>query len=286
MRERAHQIERAVEAHLGHEGHHLVVAHADAVHARVDGQVVRCAQAERIGGLGVLDGELGRVHAGHDLVGQKQRYGFEGRFRQHQDRRVHQPFAQLDGLLHRGDAQVFRARIERRLGTAHRTVPVGVGLDDGHQAACTPDALLDRRRVVADGVQVYLRPRPAPVGGGDEAQLVGIKAGRAVTARTVGVARVLERAERFLACKTGKPVDELAHRISLSAARRSASQYSTSGNARRCLGWQRRRIGPFRLPQTSGNPSARRRPSSWRRAAGRPRCRPSSRARPSRCPAG
>ena len=59
VREHALELKRAVEADLMHEVHHFVPAHADAVHARVDGQMVRCAQAHGIRGLRIFDGELG-----------------------------------------------------------------------------------------------------------------------------------------------------------------------------------------------------------------------------------
>ena len=59
VREHALELERAMEADLVHEVHHFVPAHADAVHARVDGQMVRRAQPHGIRGLGIFDGELG-----------------------------------------------------------------------------------------------------------------------------------------------------------------------------------------------------------------------------------
>ena len=190
--ERAHEVERAVEAHLREELHHLVVAHADAVHARVHGQVVRRADAEGVGRLGVADGEVGRVDARHDLVGQQQGDGLVGRLRQHEDGRVHQRLAQLDGLVDRGHAQVLGAGVQRRLRAAHRPMPVAVGLHHGHDAHAGAHVALEGRHVVAQGVQVDLRPGPAAVGVGDEAQLVGVEARRARVGPRV-VARVLER---------------------------------------------------------------------------------------------
>ena len=94
-----------MEAHLPHELDHFVVAHADAVHTRVHRQVVRSAHAVRVGGLGVLDGELGGIDARHDLVSQKQRDGRLGRLRKNEDGRVYQRLAQLDGFVHRGHAR-------------------------------------------------------------------------------------------------------------------------------------------------------------------------------------
>ena len=59
VREHALELERAMEADLVHEVHHFVPAHADAVHARVDGQMIRRAQTHGVCGLGIFDGELG-----------------------------------------------------------------------------------------------------------------------------------------------------------------------------------------------------------------------------------
>ena len=190
--ERAHQVERAVEAHLRQELHHLVVAHADAVHARVHGQVVRRADAEGVGRLGVADGEVGRVDARHDLVGQQQGNGLVRGLREHEDGRIHQCLAQLDGLVDRGHAQILGTGVQRRLRAAHRTVPVAVGLHHGHDAHAGSHVALEGRHVVAQGVQIDLRPGPATVGVGDEAQLVGVEARRARVGPRM-VARILER---------------------------------------------------------------------------------------------
>ena len=50
LRERADQLERTVETDLMHERDHLVEAHPDAVHARVDSQMEGGAHPHRIGG--------------------------------------------------------------------------------------------------------------------------------------------------------------------------------------------------------------------------------------------
>ena len=166
--ERAHEVERTMEAHLPHEFHHFVVPHANAVHTRVHSQVVRRTHAERVGSLGVLDGELGGVHAWHDLVGQKQRDSRFRRLRQDKNRGVHQRFAQLDSLVHRGHAQVVGTGIERGLSTAHRAVAVGVGLHHSHEAHAVVDTLLHGARVVTNGVEVDFRPCPATIDIGNE----------------------------------------------------------------------------------------------------------------------
>ena len=96
VREHAFELKRAMEAHLVHERDDLVPTHADAVHARVHGKVERRAQAHGVGGLGVFDGELRRVHRRHDLVRKQQRDSACRRLGQHKDWRVDQAFAQLN----------------------------------------------------------------------------------------------------------------------------------------------------------------------------------------------
>ena len=156
--ERANQIKRAVEAHLAQKFDDLIVTHADAVHARIQGQVIRRAHPVGIGHLAVADGELGRVDARHHLVRQKQRDGRDGWLRQDEDGRVHQSLAQLDSLVDSSNAQVIRTRVESRLGATHGAMPIGVGFDDGHEAHTCADALLDSLCVVPHRIQVDLGP--------------------------------------------------------------------------------------------------------------------------------
>ena len=195
-----------MEADLVHEVHHFVPAHADAVHARVDGQMVRRAQTHGIRGLRIFDGELGRVDRRHDLVGEQQRDGAGRRLGEHKDRRVDQAFAQLDALVDRGDAQVVGAGVQRRLRNAHRAVAVCVGLHDGHHMAARADHLLDGGGVVADGVQVDFQPGPTTVLLGDGGQLLGVEFHAAfggfpvcgISGRFLMVAVVLERAAHLI----------------------------------------------------------------------------------------
>ena len=175
VREHALKLERAMEADLMHEVHHFVPAHADAVHARVDGQMVRRAQPHGVRGLRILDGELGRVHRRHDLVGKQQRDGAGRRLGKHENRGVDQAFAQFDALVDRGDAQVVGAGVQRRLRNAHRAVAVCVGLHDGHHMTTRADHLLDGGGVVADGVQVDFQPGPTAILFRDGGQLLGVE---------------------------------------------------------------------------------------------------------------
>ena len=193
MREHAAQVERAMESHLRHELEHLVVAHADAVHARIDRQMVRRAHAERVGRLGVGDRELGRVDGRRDLVREQKRRRRHGRLGEDEDRGVEHRLAQLDGLVDRGDAQPFGAGVERGARHLDRAVAVRVGLDDGHQTRARAETAAVLAHVVADGGQVDLDPRPTAIDGGDGAQLVRIEMKRARSVPLV-IARILERA--------------------------------------------------------------------------------------------
>ena len=137
--------------------------------------------------------------------------------------------AQLDGFVHRGHAQVVGAGVERGLGTAHRAVTVSVGLHHGHEAHAVVDALLDGARVMTDGVEVDLGPRPAAVDVGNEAQLVGVELGRLAVGPRV-VARVLERALRSAAeRRRGRLVRALVGRV----ARRRLLAYVSRRTHRR-----------------------------------------------------
>ena len=175
VREHALKLERAMEADLVHEVHHFVPAHADAVHARVDGQMIRRAQPHGVCSLRILDGELGRVHRRHDLVGKQQRDSAGRRLGKHENRSVDQAFAQFDALVDRGDAQVIGAGVQRRLRNAHRTVAVCVCLHNGHHVTTRADHLLDGGGVVADGVQVDFQPGPAAILLRDGGQLLGVE---------------------------------------------------------------------------------------------------------------
>ena len=81
MRERADLVERTVEGDLAGEFDGLVVAHADAVHAGIERQMVRRAHPVRIGELRIGDGEFGRVDGRHDVVLKQERRGGGGRLR-------------------------------------------------------------------------------------------------------------------------------------------------------------------------------------------------------------
>ena len=85
MREAPLQIERSMEADLRDEFDHLIVAHANAIHAGVDGQMKRCFQVVRVGNLGVVDREVGRVYRRDDAIMQQQWHAFDGRLRQKQE---------------------------------------------------------------------------------------------------------------------------------------------------------------------------------------------------------
>ena len=147
-----------MEAHLPHEIDHIVIAYADAVHARVHRQVERCANAVLVGLLGVGNGELGRVDGRHDLVGEQQGRRRRRRLGQKHDWRPHHALAQLDALVYRSDSQVVRARLQRGLRNTHSTVAVRVGLHHGEKARARLDERSRDTDVVADGRKVDFHP--------------------------------------------------------------------------------------------------------------------------------
>ena len=158
VRERAHQIERTMEAHLPHEIDHIVIAYADAVHTRVHRQVERCANAVLVSLLGVGNGKLRRVDGRHDLVGEQQGRRRRGRLGQKHDWRPHHALAQLDALVYRSDSQVVRARLQRGLRNTHSTVAVRVGLHHGEKARARLDERSRDTDVVADGRKIDFHP--------------------------------------------------------------------------------------------------------------------------------
>ena len=165
------------------------------------------SQAHGIRGLGIFDGEFGRVDRRHDLVRKQQRDSARGRLGKHEDRRVDQAFSQLDALVDRGDAQVVGTGVQRRLRNAHRAVAVCVGLHNGHHVTARADHLLDGGSVVTNGVQIDFKPGPATILFRDGGQLLGVELHAALGVfavcrisgrRFLAVAVVLERAARLI----------------------------------------------------------------------------------------
>ena len=161
--EAALQLKGAMEAYLMQELHHAIVVNADAVHARVDGKMVRSLQALSICRLSIGDGEFGSVYRRHDVVVQKQRNGLSRRLGKHQDRLAQTAVAQLDALIDRGNAQVGCACCRCCLGHFDGTVAVRIGLHHCQQTAVAAQLLFRLQHVVLDGTSVNLYPRPAPI---------------------------------------------------------------------------------------------------------------------------
>ena len=156
--ERAHVFKRAMEADLAHELNRFVEAHANAIHARVERQMERGAQPVGVGRLTIGDGEFGRIHARHDVVVQKQRNSRLGRLRKHEHRRGNARLAQLHAFLHRCHRKVGGAGRKCGFRNLDRTMPVGVGLHNGQQAAPRLQATLGHSDIVANGAQIDLDP--------------------------------------------------------------------------------------------------------------------------------
>ena len=163
MREAPLQIERPMEADLRDELDHLIVTHTNAIHASVDGQVKRCFQVVRVGDLGVVDREVGRVDRRDDAIVQQQRHAFDGRLRQKQNRFAEIRFAQLDALVHRCHAQIRCASSRCDLRHLVGSMPIGIGLHHCQKAATLPEQSARFGDVVLDGAAAYLDPRPTAI---------------------------------------------------------------------------------------------------------------------------
>ena len=66
--------------------------------------------------------------------------------------------AQLTGLVHVGDGQIFRAQFLQGPGGLHRAVAVGVRLHHAKEPGVRPHLLAQGAVVVGQGVQINLRP--------------------------------------------------------------------------------------------------------------------------------
>jgi hypothetical protein len=145
-----------------------VTAHP--VHAGVDLQVhVEGVHHPGVGhgfGQGV-DGPAAVDHGGEAPVDDRLG-GARRRLGQQQDRRIDTGFAQLDAFLHQRHAEPGGARLEGGEGHCDRAVPVAVRLHDRHEPG-RAGPVGEERGVVADGVQIDLRPHGAVVRSGTAA---------------------------------------------------------------------------------------------------------------------
>ncbi len=163
MGEGSRQVERPVERYLLHEGKHLVMAHADAVHAGVDGQMERRAHTVAVGRFAIGDREFRMVDRRRDAIAQQQRNRLHRRFGKKQNGRVDFRDTQLDSLIHGGDAKPARTSSQACLCAAYGSVAIGVGLHDGHQLRRGIEQALDVLRVLLNRAQVNFHPGPAAV---------------------------------------------------------------------------------------------------------------------------
>ena len=210
------QIQRPVEVDLTEELDDILGADADAVHPGVHRQMVRCAQPVQIRRLGVGQGEFDRVDARHDLIAQQQVDRADRRLGKQQDVGADARPAQLHRLVHCGDREHFRTRIQRRARDAFRSVPVGVGLHHRAQLAARTHTPTCLQNVVADGREVDFHPRPTTVSLLDGVYPLLLEGLFARGLRLFEGARVLEVG--VFPVETRKPVQRLltCHGMSLS----------------------------------------------------------------------
>ena len=156
-----------MEAYLVKEFHCAVVVHANTIHARVDGKMIRSLQTLRISCFCIGNGKFGSVNRGHDVVVQKQRDGLGRRFRQHQDRLTQASVAQLNSLIDRGDTQVGCARSRCSLCNLNGAMAVCVSFNDGKKTAAASQLFFGLKHVVLNCASIDLYPRPTPIVFGD-----------------------------------------------------------------------------------------------------------------------
>ena len=120
----------------------VLPAHADASHARLDGEMVLAHLVERRGALTIGKGELGRVDARHDVVLNEGLDALHRRLGEDEDRPGDACTAQLEALLHRGDGELVRAGGMHDLHALDGAVSIGIRLDDGHHAHARLELLL------------------------------------------------------------------------------------------------------------------------------------------------
>ena len=145
------------------EFHRTVVMDANAIHARVDGQMIRGFQTLSIRSFRIGNCKLGRIYRGHDVVVQEQRDGLGRRFCQHQDGLAQTSVAQLDSFIDRSNAQVGCARGRCSLGNLYSAMTICIGLNDGKKTAAAAQLLFGLKHVVLDSASINLYPRPAPI---------------------------------------------------------------------------------------------------------------------------
>ena len=160
-------LESTMEGDAAHEGDHLVVAHADAVHASIDGQVVRGLHTVSVRHFRIGDGEVRCVDRRGDAILQQQGNSLQRRLTEDEDRCGNAGLTKLDALVYRGNAQSLSARSQRSLGAFHRAVTIGIGLHHSHELSAGLQTTLHFHHVVTNGTQVYLHPGPAPIARGN-----------------------------------------------------------------------------------------------------------------------
>ena len=223
--EHALEDERTVEVDLPQELEHVIVTHADAVHSRVDGQMVRGDHPVPVGLLSVCDGEVGLVDRRDDVVAEQERDARDRRLRQEHDGSRDAGFAQRDRLCDLRDRQPIGSGPERGLRDLVSAMSVGVGGHDRRQTRARLEVAAYFRDVVADRRQIDFDPCPTLLVDVHRLELLGIEWDRIPARRLrvsgTGSSTARSRGKRSLSgCRVDLPALEDTARLVGSRLRR------------------------------------------------------------------
>lgn len=144
--------------------HRLRVVDPDAVHARLQCQVVPAHRARLDGALPVGERELDRVQRGHDVVLEQDGDGLDRGFGEHEHGRLDARLAQAHALLDRRHGEHVRTGEREHARALGGTVTVGIGLHHAAHALARRQQRLERAVVASQRTSIDLDPRPARLG--------------------------------------------------------------------------------------------------------------------------
>ena len=122
-------LDTAMETDAAHKVEHLRVVNTDAVHARLDGQMVLAHLARRNGVFAIGQRKIGRIDRRHDVELEQNRDSLNRRLAQDQDGLSDSALAQLDALVDRRHREHVGSGRVHNLGALDGTMAIGIGLD-------------------------------------------------------------------------------------------------------------------------------------------------------------
>ncbi len=153
-----HQTRHALQACC--EARSLLGAHADAVHAGIDLEMVASRHGALGGGSAEAQRELTGRHRGDDVVVEEQIRRGGRRLREHVERRVDAGTTNLQRLVDRRHAEPIGTGGEGGSGHVQRAVSVAVRLHDSHEERPWRREGLESAHVLFDSAKVDLGPCP------------------------------------------------------------------------------------------------------------------------------